>query len=170
MRLLVTQFSSCCYLMSFWWLDSPSELKLPPCRGFEITLRHTTLGRAPQDECSACCRELYLTIHNIHKRATSMFPAGLEPTIPASEWPQTYALGRAATGIGNWNLLGLTTLLSVIANIAVIATRYGFDGPGIESRWGRDFPHPSRPAPGTTQPPVQREPRRSRGKAAGAWL
>ena len=29
-----------------------------------------------------------------------------------------------------------------------IATRYGLDGPGIESRWGRDFPHPSRPAPG----------------------
>jgi len=26
--------------------------------------------------------------------------AGLDPTIPASEPPQTYALGRAATGIG----------------------------------------------------------------------
>jgi hypothetical protein len=25
-----------------------------------------------------------------------------------------------------------------------IATRYGLDGPGIKSRWGRDFPHPSR--------------------------
>jgi hypothetical protein len=24
-----------------------------------------------------------------------------------------------------------------------IATRYGLDGPGIESRWGRDFSHPS---------------------------
>jgi hypothetical protein len=22
-----------------------------------------------------------------------------------------------------------------------IATRYELDGPGIESRWGRDFPH-----------------------------
>ena len=36
-----------------------------------------------------------------------------------------------------------------------IATRYGLDGPGIESRWGKDFPHPSRPALGPTQPPVQ---------------
>jgi hypothetical protein len=27
------------------------------------------------------------------------------------------------------------------------ATGYGLDGPGIESRWGRDFPHLSRPAP-----------------------
>jgi hypothetical protein len=32
-----------------------------------------------------------------------------------------------------------------------IATRYGLDGPGIQSRWGRDFPHPSRPALGPTQ-------------------
>jgi hypothetical protein len=36
-----------------------------------------------------------------------------------------------------------------------IATRYGLDGPAIESRWGRDFPHLSRPALGPTQPPVQ---------------
>jgi len=27
-----------------------------------------------------------------------------------------------------------------------IATRYGLDGQGIEYRWGRDFPHMSRPA------------------------
>jgi hypothetical protein len=36
-----------------------------------------------------------------------------------------------------------------------IATGYGLDGPGIESRWGRDFPHVSRPALGPTQPPLQ---------------
>jgi hypothetical protein len=35
-----------------------------------------------------------------------------------------------------------------------IATRYGLDGPVIESRWGRDFPHLSRPALGPTQPPL----------------
>ena len=35
------------------------------------------------------------------------------------------------------------------------ATRYGLDGPGIESQWGRDFQHTSRPALGPTQPPVQ---------------
>ena len=36
-----------------------------------------------------------------------------------------------------------------------IATGYGLGGPGIESRWGRDFPNVSRPTLGPTQPPVQ---------------
>jgi hypothetical protein len=43
-----------------------------------------------------------------------------------------------------------------------IASGYGLDGPGIESQWGRDFPHLSRPALGSTQPPVQWVPRLSR--------
>ena len=36
-----------------------------------------------------------------------------------------------------------------------IATRHGHNILGIESQWGRDFLHPSRPALGLTQPPVQ---------------
>jgi hypothetical protein len=51
-----------------------------------------------------------------------------------------------------------------------IATRYGLEGLGIESRWGRDFPHQSRPALGPTQPPIQWVPGLfPGGKAAGAW-
>jgi hypothetical protein len=41
-------------------------------------------------------------------------------------------------------------------SVVGIATGYELDGPGIEFRWGRDFPHLSKPALGSTQPPVQR--------------
>jgi hypothetical protein len=44
-----------------------------------------------------------------------------------------------------------------------IATRYGPDGPEIESWCRRDFPHPSRPSLGPTQPPIQWVPGLSRG-------
>jgi len=51
-----------------------------------------------------------------------------------------------------------------------IMTRYGLDGQAIESRWGRDFPHLSRPALGPTQPPVQCVPSLfPGGKVVGAW-
>jgi hypothetical protein len=51
-------------------------------------------------------------------------------------------LAELSTGIGRDSSVG-------------IATHYGLDGPGIESRWGRDFLHPSRPALGHTLPPIQ---------------
>jgi hypothetical protein len=69
------------------------------CRGFTITFRHTTLDKTPLDEWSVRSRDLYRTIHNTHKRQTSLPPAGFESTIPASERPQTHALVPAATGI-----------------------------------------------------------------------
>ena len=37
------------------------------------------------------------------------------------------------------------------------------DGPEIESRWGRDFPHMSRPSLGPIQPPVKSIPGPSQG-------
>ena len=41
--------------------------------------------------------------------------------------------------------------------------RFSAQYPGIESRSGRDFPHPSRPSLGPTQPPLQWVPSLSRG-------
>jgi hypothetical protein len=38
------------------------------------------------------------------------------------------------------------------------ATRHGLDGWEIESRWGQDIPHPSRPALEPTQPPTKWKP------------
>ena len=58
---------------------------------------------------------------------------------------------------------GILNILQGRDSSVGIATRYGLDGPGIESRWKQDFPHPSRPALGLTQPPVQWVPGLSRG-------
>ena len=52
-------------------------------------------------------------------------------------------------------------------SVVGIATGYGLDVPGIESWWGRDFPHLSRPALGTIQPPVQWVLGLSRGAKSG---
>jgi hypothetical protein len=71
----------------------------PHSRGFLITQRRTAVGMTPLDEWSARRRDLYLAKRNTHDKNTSMPPVGFEPTIPASERPQIYALVRASTGI-----------------------------------------------------------------------
>jgi len=65
------------------------------------TKRRTTVGRTPLDELSARRKDLYLTTYNNHNRQTSMPTVGFEPTISAGEHQQTYALDRAATGVGS---------------------------------------------------------------------
>jgi hypothetical protein len=67
---------------------------------FDHTQRRATGGRTPLDEWSIRRRDLYLTTHNTRNSQTSMPSMEFEPTISAGERPKTYALDRAATGIG----------------------------------------------------------------------
>jgi hypothetical protein len=60
----------------------------------------TIVGRTPLEEWTARRRDLYLITHNTHNRPTSMPPVGFETINSAGERPQTYALDRAAVGIG----------------------------------------------------------------------
>jgi hypothetical protein len=100
-RFRFRQFKHFNYLMSHG-ATAPRGPGRPHYQGFTITLRHTTLGRTPLHEWSARRRDLYLTTHNTHNREIFVAPAGFEPVIPATERPQTHALDRAATGIGNY--------------------------------------------------------------------
>jgi hypothetical protein len=56
-------------------------------------------------------------------------------------WPFSFAHGLTQLSVGRDSSVG-------------IATGYVLDDPEIESRWGRNFSHLSRPALGPTQPPV----------------
>jgi len=71
-------------------------------RFLDPTQRRITVDRTTLDELSARRTDPILTTHNTHNRQTSMPPVGFEPTIPESEWAQTYALDRAATGTGEF--------------------------------------------------------------------
>ena len=55
-----------------------------------------------------------LTTHNTHNRQTSMPPEEFEPTILASDRPQTHALDRAAAGTGNQSVLSLQSPSSLL--------------------------------------------------------
>jgi hypothetical protein len=109
--MLCTRCISYSYTLFPWRFNPIPGL---PLRGFAITFtRRTTRGRTPLYEWSACCRDLYLTTHNTHKRQTSTLPAGFEPTFPARQRPQTYALDLAATGITISIFLGEVNLKQI---------------------------------------------------------
>jgi hypothetical protein len=40
-------------------------------------------------------------------------------------------------------------------SVVALVDGYGLDGPGIDFRWGRDFPHPPIPSLEPTQSPAQ---------------
>jgi hypothetical protein len=72
-----------------------------------------------------------------------MPPAGFEPTIPASEQPQTQALNRAATGIGeviSWSIIIIIIANFVIFQLFVTPAFYGQENDLLTStKTGRSY-------------------------------
>jgi hypothetical protein len=74
----------------------------PHYRAFMITLRHTALGRTPLDKWSARRAETCTWQHTTF--TTDRHPCPWRDSNTQS-LPQTHALDRAATGIGNYQYL-----------------------------------------------------------------
>ena len=87
------------FIFFLMWRSSLGLREFPPYRGFTITLIHITFGRTSLDKWSARRRDLYLTQHiTLTTDRHPCPPVGFEPTISASERPQTHALGRGYIG------------------------------------------------------------------------
>ena len=68
----------------------------------EVSTSHTTTHHSRYDSAGRVIGSLQRPLpdntRNTHNSQISVPPVGFEPTTPAGEWPQTYALDRAATG------------------------------------------------------------------------
>ena len=130
------------------------------------TLPQWHIGYHPSNRavlCSSAIIYVFLFLHT---------PVFLKRFCP---WPKTVnatdlEIQRAPTGIlaiteaisfarffrdSTFQILVATLLYGGWDSSVGTATRYRLNGPGIESRWGRDFPHPSRLTTWPTQPPTQ---------------
>jgi len=82
-------------------------------RFLDHTQRHTTVGRTPLDEWSACRMDFY-PYNTQHSQETSISPAGFYLTNSAGERPQTYAVDRAATETAECTILQYTAILRIL--------------------------------------------------------
>jgi hypothetical protein len=88
-----------------WLCRSPSQFYLLTVRVEVFYFRLITLRHTPQSVGLLWTRdrpvaETSTWQHKYSQETNIHAPVGFEPTIPASARPQTYALDRAATGIG----------------------------------------------------------------------
>jgi len=97
------------------------------------------LQEQPATSHTAVSKIATAIINWVHR---TVFPKKLTGHQVSHEIPNILRNKKALYLVGQDSAVGITTC-------------YGLHGLGIESRWGGDFPHPSRPALGPTQPPIQ---------------
>jgi hypothetical protein len=88
-------------VVSILWLTSPSGPRLFSCVGFEITLRHTALGRTPLGEWLTRRMDLYLTKTKLtrHRETDIHDSGGIRTRNPITRAAADTGLGRR----GHWD-------------------------------------------------------------------
>jgi hypothetical protein len=114
---------------------------------YPFSMQVVRLGLPPAwtRRCLPQCWYMYTSLYNVT-------PEDCEISLTTVLLPSPQTSVKSA---GSYHSRGPGSIVS-------IATGYRLDGPGIESRWGQDFPYLSRLALGLTQPPVQCVPGLSR--------
>jgi hypothetical protein len=120
-----------CLLVVFFssGATAPSAAGPPQYRGFRNTLRHTTHGRTPLDECSARRWALYLTTHNTHKRHPC--PRGIRthnPSKPAAADPRLKPRGHwdrliSSLRLQRWSLAIMTKVtlrIDIVSGVSIL--------------------------------------------------
>jgi hypothetical protein len=100
-----------------------------------------------QVPCRLCCHASVMRLHSINSFDSSI-ARGLMCIIHIN--PVVIMLLSKC-----FKFLTAMLHISGLGSVFGIVTGYKLDGPGIESWWGLDFPHLSRPALEPTQLPVQ---------------
>ena len=93
----------------------------------EVSRSHTTTHNSWWDSSWRVISpsQKSLSDNTQHSQQTSTSPVGFEPTISAGEWPQTYALDRAATGtdwfiiLGNSLLCGMFVFYELVLDLCI---------------------------------------------------
>jgi len=125
-----------------------------PFRHSDCTMRHTCLWNSIWEQNTGGTSRLCLRITTFYTscnddRKKNMGLLQVRDGRGVDHPPTSRAEVKERVELYLYSLLGHSGSGCVVG----IATGYGLDGPGIESRWGRDFPHLSRPTLGPTQPP-----------------
>jgi hypothetical protein len=94
---------------------------------------------------SCCCNRIYIAVFLLYFNA--LFSVYAASWNTCQVWPVCHFLK-------GWNVCRLQYYLGR-DSVVGIASRYGLEGSGFETRWWRDFTHPPSPTLGPTQLPVQ---------------